>query len=46
MPSRTVPRPRRSFIAWPAWQRVLAILPVLGLLWLGVLWAGMESAPW
>jgi len=43
---QTSQRPRRSFLAWPAWQRMLAVLPVLGLLWLGVLWAQMEAAPW
>jgi len=37
---------RRSFLAWPAWQRVLAVLPVVGLLWLSVLWARMVSLPW
>ena len=45
----TAPPPesrRRTFLAWPAWQRVLAVLPALALLWLGVLWATMESVPW
>ena len=42
----TFRRPRRSFLAWPAWLRVLAAPPVLALLWLGVLWARMEAEPW
>lgn len=46
MPTLPLRRQRRSFLAWPAWQRVLAVLPVLSLLWLGVLWARMGSAPW
>lgn len=25
--------------AWPAWLRVLAVLPACALLWLGVAWA-------
>ncbi|MCP5280161.1 MAG: hypothetical protein H6930_00920 [Rhodoferax sp.] len=44
--ARTPVRLRRSFLAWPAWQRVLAVLPALGLLWLAVLWASMDSLPW
>ena len=35
----------RSVLAWPAWLRVLAVLPVLVLLWLAVLWATLEAAP-
>ncbi len=35
----------RSVLAWPAWLRVLAVLPVLTLLWLAVLWASVEAAP-
>jgi len=42
---KTRPR-RRSFLAWPAWQRVLAVLPAVGLLWLAVLWTRMASLPW
>ena len=37
---------RRSVLAWPAWQRVLVVLPAVALLWLAVLWAGLEAAPW
>jgi hypothetical protein len=32
-------------LAWPAWWRVLAVLPALVLLWLAVLWASVEAAP-
>jgi hypothetical protein len=35
----------RSVLAWPAWLRVLAVLPALLLLWLAVLWASVEAAP-
>lgn len=34
-----------SVLAWPAWLRLLAVVPPLALLWLGVLWAGLEVAP-
>ena len=37
---------RGSVLAWPAWLRVLAVLPVLVLLWLAVAWAHLEAAPW
>jgi hypothetical protein len=44
------PRPTRplasSVLAWPAWLRVLAVLPALALLWLAVAWAQLEVAPW
>ena len=45
----TPPVPRfhfsaRSVLAWPAWLRVLAVLPALVLLWLGVAWASLEIA--
>ncbi|MEO8013442.1 hypothetical protein [Polaromonas sp.] len=44
--SRTA-RPRRpSVLAWPAWLRVLAVLPAVGLLWLAVAWAQMGATPW
>jgi hypothetical protein len=36
----------KSLITWPAWGRVLAVLPALLLLWLAVAWAGLEIAPW
>ena len=35
-----------SVLAWSAWLRVLAVLPAVALLWLGVAWAQMEAAPW
>jgi hypothetical protein len=37
---------RRSVLSWPAWLRMLAVLPLVLLLWLGVAWAQMEVAPW
>ena len=33
-------------LAWPAWLRVLTLLPVVALLWLAVAWANMDIAPW
>ena len=38
--------PRPSVLAWPAWLRVLAVLPAVLLLWLAVAWAQLEVAPW
>lgn len=35
----------RSVLAWPAWLRMLALVPTLVLLWLAVLWASVEAAP-
>jgi len=35
-----------SILGWPAWLRVVAVLPVLLLLWLAVGWASAEVAPW
>jgi hypothetical protein len=35
-----------SVLSWPAWQRVLVVLPVLLLLWLAVAWASAEVQPW
>ena len=38
-----------SVLAWPAWRRVLAVLPAVLLLWLAVGWAyGLTWAltPW
>lgn len=35
-----------SVLAWAAWQRVLALLPVIALLWLAVAWANLELSPW
>ena len=37
---------RVSVLAWPAWLRVLAVLPAVALLWLAVAWASLEVAPW
>ncbi|MDO8718346.1 MAG: hypothetical protein Q7K20_05100 [Polaromonas sp.] len=49
-PIPSSPRPVRSYVgsvlAWPAWLRVLAVLPALALLWLAVAWAQLEVAPW
>ena len=39
-------RVRRSLLAWPAWLRMLAVLPAVALLWLAVVWANLEAAPW
>jgi len=36
----------RSVLAWPAWLRVLAVLPFVLLLWLAVAWANLEAVPW
>lgn len=33
-------------LGWPAWQRVLVVLPLLVLLWLAVGWAGAEVQLW
>ena len=35
-----------SMLSWPAWLRVLAVLPAVLLLWLAVAWAQLEVAPW
>lgn len=37
---------RFSVLAWPAWLRVLAVLPAVALLWLAVAWAQLEVVPW
>jgi len=37
-------RAARSILSWPAWQRVLAVLPAVALLWLAVAWANSEIA--
>lgn len=45
MPSDTS-RPYRfipSVLGWPAWLRVLAVLPAVALLWLAVAWACLEA---
>jgi hypothetical protein len=52
MPAQVAPtikknHPRRhaakGLLAWSAGQRVLAVLPVLLLLWLAVAWAAQEA---
>ena len=35
-----------SVLSWPAWWRMLVVLPVVALLWLAVWWASLEAAPW
>lgn len=35
-----------SVLAWPAWLRMLAVLPAVALLWLAVAWAQQTVAPW
>jgi hypothetical protein len=40
------PASRPSLLAWPAWLRVIAILPAVALLWVGVAWALAPAAPW
>jgi hypothetical protein len=39
-------RLNRSVLSWPAWLRVLAVLPAMFVLWLAVAWANLEAAPW
>ena len=34
-----------AVLAWPAWLRVAAVVPVLVLLWLAVLWANLPLEP-
>lgn len=36
----------RSVLAWPAWLRVLTVLPAVALLWLAVAWAAWGTYPW
>ncbi len=38
--------PARSALAWPAWLRVLGVLPVVAALWLAVLWANEGVGLW
>ena len=40
------PTPPRSVLAWPAWLRVLAVLPVVVVLWLAVVWANAGVMAW
>ena len=44
--SKRLPKPTRSVLAWPAWLRVLAVLPLVLLLWLAVLWANEGVGLW
>lgn len=37
---------RTRLLAWPAWLRMLAALPVIGLLWALVFWANGAPRPW
>jgi hypothetical protein len=43
-----VTKPTRSLsvLAWPAWRRVAAVLPLVLALWLAVGWANMGINPW
>jgi hypothetical protein len=36
----------RGVLAWPAWLRVLVVLPLLLALWLAVWWANAQALPW
>lgn len=40
------PTRRLSVLAWPAWLRVLAVLPVVLALWLAVAWANAGVVQW
>jgi len=40
------PKPSRSVLAWPAWLRVLLVLPVVLALWLAVWWANAGVSAW
>ena len=35
-----------SALGWPAWLRVLLVMPLVALLWLGVWWAMAGVQPW
>lgn len=35
---------RAPLVAWPAWLRLMALAPVVALLWAGVAWA-LAGAP-
>lgn len=39
---RTAP----NLLAWPAWLRMAAAVPVVLCLWLAVAWASLEAMPW
>lgn len=40
------PAHRLSVLGWPAWLRVVAVLPVVMTLWLAVAWANMGLPAW
>jgi len=40
------PTRRLSVLAWPAWRRVLTVVPVVMALWLAMWWANMGASPW
>jgi hypothetical protein len=42
----TKPNRRLSVLAWPAWRRILGVLPLVIALWLAVWWANMGASPW
>jgi len=44
--SKRLVKSTRSVLAWPAWLRVAAVLPLVLLLWLAVLWANEGIVPW
>jgi len=44
--SKRLAKPARSVLAWPAWLRVAAMLPLVLLLWLAVLWANEGARLW
>ncbi len=39
-------RSSSSILAWPAWLRLLAVVPVLLLLGGAVVWANVDAVPW
>lgn len=43
-PNSNTPLIPSSPLAWPAGARVLAVLPVVVVLWLGVWWASLQVA--
>ncbi len=45
-PATSHATPARSVLAWPAWLRVAAVLPLVLLLWLAVLWANEGAGLW
>jgi len=44
--SNRLAKSTRSVLAWPAWLRVLAVLPLVLALWLAVLWANEGVGLW